>query len=289
MINLSEAVADSYRSGHRPKANPGNPVTSRRRRLFSTIKERTGGDPQAELDYAMRIIGKERPRVEAYVISKNEVPATELPQLIMQAYKLRSAEIDNVAQMLGVSEGEAGIFLENDESDSTEANSPEQDNFIGELFAPVGIAAKHISESDSFVDAGLVQGVVNTVGGIVDKASLKRAAENKPAGLAGILSGGKAEYEILRAYLQKTENKDEKQKVLMGIITSPSQLRGYGGAAGTTGGLNGVAIGANNVIDAIAAKKKKEFLQKNLPIIIIGVVILIVVTILIVKSANKSK
>lgn len=290
MINLSEKIADSFRKNRPLRANPGNPVTSRRRKLYSVIKDRTGGDPVAEMDYAMSILNKERAKIENYVISKNEVPMDKIQDLIMQAYQLRINEIDSTANMLGVSDGEAGIFLEDDEAETELANNPEADNFVGELFAPIGLAAKHLqseSDSDNFIDPSLIQGVLNTAGGLFDKASLKRAASNKPAGIAGTISGGKKQYELLRKYLQDPANKDEKDMVLNGSIKEVTQLRGYGGAAGVSGNAGGVKIMADDVIKQIAAQKKREAINKALPFVIIGLIVIIVVTVLIVKNANR--
>lgn len=294
MLNLSEKIADSYRKGENPKSNPGNPVTSRRRKLFTTIKERTGGDPDAELNYSMKIIQRERPKIEDYIISKNEVPLDRIEDLIMQAYQLRCSEIDNTAKTLGVSEGEAGIFLEDDEAETETANNPEADNFIGELFAPIGIAAKHLNGSDNFVDAGLVSGIINTVGTKVDKGTLKRAAENKPSGVLGFLSGGKKQYELLRAYLQNPANTAEKDGVLRGTITDISQLKGYGGGdlpvksgANIAGG--GLNVAGVDVLKAIEDQKKKDAIKKALPFIIIGIVVIILVTVLIVKKNASNK
>jgi hypothetical protein len=294
MINLSERVADSYRQGKTPKANPGNKVTSKRRKLYSIIKDRTGGDPQAEMDYAVKIIQKERPKIENYVLSKNEVPADDIQDLIMQAYQLRCDEIDSHSKMLSVSEGEAGIFLEEDEAESETANNPAADSFIGELFAPIGIAAKHIQgdDSDSFVDSGLVSGIINTIGSKVDKGTLRRAAENKKAGVLGFLSGGKNQYELLRTYLQDPANAAEKQAVLKGTITDITQLKGYGGAAGQAGGNRNMGAGLNvagvDVLKAIEDQKKKDAIKKALPFVIIGLIVIILVTILIVKKNAKS-
>jgi hypothetical protein len=300
MLNLSEKIADSYRKGIPAKANPGNPVTSRRRKLFSTIKERTGGDPEAELDYSLRIIQKERPKIESYILSKNEVPQDNIADLVTQAYQLRCKEINDTQATLGVSEAEAGIFLEDDEAETAQANSPEQDNFIGELFAPIGIAAKHIhvkkhvqrgNGADQFVDASLVTGLLNTAGGILDKGALKRAAQNKPSGIVGLLTGGKKEYELLRTYLNDPKNADEKDQVLKGVITDVHELRGYAGSSSTGGGLAnvgyGVKVAGTDVLKAIEDAKKKEAIKKALPLIIIGVIALIVVTVLIVKHANR--
>lgn len=298
MHNLSEKVADSYRQGKKVKSNPSNPVTSRRRKLYSVIKERTGGNAQAELDYAISIINQERPKIENYILSKNEVPMDKIEDLIMQAYQLRSQEIDHTASLLGVSDGEAAIFLEDDEASSETANDNEVDNFIGELFAPIGLAAKHLhgnsgglSTPNNFVDAGLIGGLINTVGSKVNNADLRRAAQDKPAGILGFLgAGGTAGYNALRNYFKVPANADEKARVIAGQITDVSQLRGYGGAVAATSGTNilpgGINVAGVDVIKAIETQKKQEAIKKALPFIIIGLVVIIVVTILIVRNAK---
>jgi hypothetical protein len=287
MINLSEKIADSYRKGHEAKANPANPVTSRRRKLYSVIKDRTGGDPSAELEYAMKIIAKERPKIEDYVISKNEVPMDKLSDLVMQAYTLRCREIDHTAKTLGVSEGEGNIFLEDDEAEEKLANDANAENFVGELFAPIGIAATHLNGSPDNLDSSLVTGILNTVGGMFDKGALRRAAQNKPAGITGTLAGGSKQYNLLRSYLQNPANADERDLILKGAITDTSQLRGYNQDAGNLGSTGGIKVLGKDVINEIAKQKKKEELKKAMPFIIMGVVILILIIFLIVKSVKR--
>lgn len=285
MNNVSEKVADSYRTNSKPVANPNNKVTRNRRKLFATIKERTGNDPNAELDYSLAIINRERPKIESYVINKNEVPADKLEDLVKQAYALRCVEIDSTANTLGVSENEANIFLEDDEADTEESNNYEAENFIGELFAPIELAVKHLnSGADNFIDPSIITGITNVAGQKIDSAQLRRAAQNKPSGIIGMLSGGKGEYELLKSYLQKEENKDEKQKVLSGIITNVSQLRGYG----NIGGGKGVNIAASDVINEIAKQKRKEEINKILPYVLIGVVAIILITVYISKNAKSN-
>lgn len=290
MMNVSEKVADSYRTGNKPNANPANKVTRRRRKLFDTIKERTGGDPNAELDYSLKIIQRERPKIENYIMSKNEVPMDSLEDIVNQAYQLRCKEIDDTARTLGVSEGEANIFIEDDESETEQANNYEAENFIGELFAPIEIAASHLNKPEGFVDPNLISGLIGTAGAKIDSAAMKRAALDKKSGILGFLSGGKGEYEQLRKYLQDPKNKDEKDAVLAGVIKDPSQLRGFGGLQNQNTLLGGkVGVFANDVIDEIARQKKREMIRKNLPFIILGIVAIILITYLIVKNAgNKS-
>ncbi len=162
------------------------------------------------------------------------------------------------------------------------------------MFAPIGIAAKHLSYqgdgSDNYLDGGLVTGLINTIGGKLDAGQLKRAAENKPSGIVGALTGGKKEYERLRAYLQNPANAEEKARVLNGQITNVNQLQGYGGGNTGNTGLNlpNLNIAGTDVVAEMIRIKKREEIKKMLPFIIIGVVLIIFVTFLIAKNA-KSK
>lgn len=286
MLNLSEKIADSYRNKLPAKANPANKITNRRRKLFEHIKERTAGNADTELQYSMEFIKKNRPKIDAYIMSRNEVPLDSNEDVALQAYQLRCNEIEEAASILGVSEGEAGIFIEDDEAETAEANNYEGESSLGELFAPIGIAAKHLStpSADSFLDAGLVTGIANTIGEKIDVGALKRAAQNKPAGIVGFLSGGSKEYDAIRAYLQRPENIAEKNAVIAGTITSAMQLKGFGGLPANT---TGVKVLAKDVIDEITRQKKREAINKALPFIILGIAAIILITVLIVKRAKN--
>jgi hypothetical protein len=294
MKDVASKVANAYRTNTNPKANPNNRITVRRRRMYDKINKDSGGDENAKFQTCMNILKRNRGRLQSYIISRNETPMDSLEDLTLQAYALRCNEIESTARMMGVTEGEAGIFLEEDESDMETANNPDAKNRVGELFAPIGIAAKHIStKGDNFVDAGLVSGIINTVGSKVDKGTLKRAAENKPSGLLGFLSGGKKQYELLRSYLQDPKNVDEKNAVLKGIITEVTQLKGYGGQIPASGGTQilpgGVNIAGIDVLKAIEDQKKKEAIKKMLPMILIGLAVIILIVVLITKNANRNK
>lgn len=288
MINVSEKVADSFRNNKRAQANPTNTVTAKRRGLYSKIMDATGSDPEQSYKYSMDILKRQKPKLSAYVMSKNEMPVDDLDGLVMQAYKIRCNEIDSTKNILGVTDQEANIFLEDDEADMIEANSPEADNFAGELFAPIGIAAAYMEgkrNPDNFVDPYVLSGAINTIGSKIDSAALKRAAQDKPAGVLGFLSGGSKEYDAIRKYLQNPANIAEKNAVIAGTITSAQQLKGFGGSIVPSGGVN---VMAKDVIDEIARQKKREAINKALPFIIIGVIVLILVTVLIVKNAKRN-
>lgn len=286
MLNLSEKIADSYRNKKASKANPANRITNKRRKLFEHIKERAGGNPESELLYSMQMIKKNRPKIDAYILSRNETPLDSAEDAALQAYQLRCNEIEEAASILGVSEGEAGIFIEDDEAETAAANNYEGESSLGELFAPIGIAAKHLAnpDADNFLDAGLVTGIANTIGEKIDIGALKRAAQNKPSGIIGFLSGGNKEYDAVRAYLQRPENIAEKNAVIAGTITSASQLKGFGGLPANS---TGVKVLAKDVIDEITRQKKREAINKALPFIIIGIAAIILITVLIVKRAKN--
>lgn len=289
MQNIAEKVADSYRQNRKPVANPGNRVTANRRKLYQQIKERTGGNSNAELDFALSIVRKRKPEIEQYILSHNEVPMDTIEQLAVQAYNIRCKEIDETMNTLQVSEPEAVIFLEEDEAETKDAFNDEEGNYVGELFAPIGIIAKQNAGADEFIDSGLVSGLINTIGGKLDAAQLKRAAQDKRPGIVGALTGGKAEYEALRKYLQDPANVQIKQAVLNGTIKDVSQLPGF--ATGDNRGFGSPGVGLNiagrDVIDEIARIKRREMINKALPFIIIGLVLIVFVTIYITKHANR--
>ncbi len=291
MQTLSEKVANSYRDGSTVKPEANNKTTRKRRALYKKIMNQSHGNIGDQIAMSLNIIKQNRPLVESYVLSQNEVPLDNIEDLVKQAYELRSKEIDDTAQLLQVSEGEANIFLEADSSFQSGVNNFQGGADLGELFAPIGIAAKHLSftgedsEPDSFIDANLVSGVIGTIGGKLDSAQLKRAAENKPSGIVGALTGGKKEYETLRSYLQNPKNADEKAAVIKGVINSVYQLRGYStGGITLNQGVGGVNIAGVDVIEEIARQKRREAIRKAIPFLIIGVVVIVLVTFLIVRK-----
>ena len=290
MQNISEKVADSIRRNAKPNANPANKVTASRRKLFQNIKERTGGNVKAEMDFAISILERERPKIEKYVLSMNEVPMDNIGELATQAYNLRCREIDTVMKTINVSEPEALIFIENDESETENSFNDETNDFIGHLFAPVGIVAKNMhNENDNFIDPSIIGGIVNTVGGKLGAAQLKRAAENKNSGIVGFLTGGKNEYEIIRKYLQDPANVAEKNAVLAGTIKDVSQLKGFAQLAPSINQGLGVNVAGSDVVSEIARIKRRETFNKYLPFVIIGLIVLIFATIYITKHASKNK
>ncbi len=286
---IGEIMAESFRGGNIPTPNKNNQQTANRRKLYAQIKEQGGNDPDAELDYALSIVRENLPTIQQYVMSRGEVPADSVEDLTLQAYNLRQTEAQNLAQTLDVNVNDALIFLEDDEASNIDANIGTTDNFLGMYSAPVEIAASHLlnripkDQVDNFVDPALVAGLLNTAGEKINSSKLRRAAENKPAGVVGLLSaGGTKAYNALRTYLQDAKNKDEKAAVLNGTITDVSQLRlnntdqvpevpGQGGLFGQ------IKLTAKQLADEVAKQKKKEYIQKYLPIAIIGLVLLIVI------------
>jgi len=277
-------MAEGFRTGETPTPNKNNRQTTNRRKLYRQIKEQAGGDPSGELDYSLQIIRENLPTIQQYVMSRGEVPAEGIEDLTLQAYNLRSNEARGIADTLGVGINDALIFLEDDEATNIEANIGQPENFLGMYAAPIEIAAQRLNnptdkdQVDNFVDPALVAGLINTAGEKINSSKLMRAAQNKPAGVVGLLSaGGTKAYDALRKYLQDPKNADEKKAILAGTITDVSQLR-FGGATDqipNTGG--GLKMLASDLADEVAKQKKKEMIRKYLPFIIVGLVLLIVV------------
>ena len=318
MSKISEVIAESYRGGRQVKPNVTNKLSVARKKMYEKIKNATGEDPDTELDYSLQLIKENTPQIQRYVMSQNELPADNSKGLAVQAYKLRCNQISAVAQALGVADNEAQVFLEQDEAESMDLESSDSDNYLGQLFAPIGIAATRIEQrkykargrgdnytevADSYdtqpenLSGDLVSGITQTIGNKVNTSTLIRAAQNKPAGLLGFLStGGTAHYNALRDYFQK--NPTIAKQVISGAIRDESQLPGWGiNQLGTTPtdstnildrlAGTGSNIGAPDILDAIRKSETKRQINKMLPFIIAGVVILIVATILITKSASK--
>lgn len=297
MSHISAALEEMYRTQRTIKPPRTNAITKARIKQYEGIKEATGEDPTSELDYSRQIIKDNIPIVERYVLSQNETPARKTDDLIKQAYQLRCRQIDNVAKAMDVPTDDAEVWLEMDESDDMNLDVSGADSFLGSLFAPIGVAATRLqqkakkglaydpaySEPDNLDLGSVLGGVTQVVGGALSGSELKRAAQNKPAGVVGALStGGSAHYNDLRAYFQK--NPAVAQQVLSGAITSESQLPNWGGSLYGTGAN---VLNSNDITGSIADYQRKQQIKKMLPVIIIGVVALIIVTILITKGASK--
>ena len=288
MSILSEAMAESFRSGFVNPPNANNKVTTGRRKLYEHILGQAGGDPNGELDYSMKLIKDGEPDIQKYVLSKGETPAPDAEDLALQAYNLRCQEIDNIANTIGVPDTDAQIFLEQDEDEAKGANSSAVDSNIGALFAPIGLAAKHLhrkgvaGHADNAAGGllgGLLSGVIGAAGAKINSGDLMRAAEGKSAGIFGALgTGGTKFYDALRAYLQNPANADEKQNVLNGTITDVSMLRGYQSLP-----QGGLAVQAQQVTSQL----KANAIQQYLPYIFIGVIVLIVIIVVATKSVDR--
>jgi hypothetical protein len=226
-------------------------------------------------------------------MSRGETPAQGVEELAIQASTLRQKEAESVAGAIDTSVDDALVFLEDDEATNMDANISMGENYLGMLAAPVQIAAHHLvkgvvdkDQVDNFVDPAIIAGIINTAGAKINSADLKRAANNKPAGLLGALGqGGTKAYDALRKYLNDPTNADEKKAVLSGVITDVSQLRMFNtDQVPNTGGGSGLKLLGKDLVDEVAKQKKKEVIQKYLPIIIIGLVALIIIVVLIARK-----
>jgi hypothetical protein len=286
-MSISEAISHSYLSGNKPKVNINNKFTRRRMKLYENIKENTGENPDSELDYSRQIINENVPKVQRYIMSQNEQPSANLDDMIKQAYHLRCNQISAISSSLDIPDKDAQILIEEDENDANEIEANGKDEFLAELFAPIGIAATRLqmkqkrdsAEADNFVSPDLISGLIGTVGTKIGAADLKRAAANKPAGVLGFLgAGGTAHYDSLRAYFQK--NPTIAQEVLSGQITDESQLPNWSNTMPTGANI----LNSNAITQSIADYQKKQALHKALPFIIGGVLVLVIVIILIARK-----
>jgi hypothetical protein len=268
---LSETIAESYRTGNRPKINSANKFTASRRNMYEHIRNLAGGDKNLMKHNSLSVIKDYLPTLQKYVISQNEVPNKDPELLAKQAYQLRCKQIKHYASAAGISEPEAQILLESEEAERDASQQPDADTYLGGLAAPVGVVGSH-SDFDYFdnnpetdnLDPALVMGLLNTATSKINSADLKRAAQNKPAGILGTLgTGGTSQYDSLRSFLQKPENAQIKQQILNGLITDISQIPNFSGNAG------GINVLAQDTISQI----KQQEIKKMLPYIILGLVL----------------
>ena len=293
MNNINELMAEGARTGKNIKVNPANKITSARRKMFSNIQELSGNDPQQMFEKSVKIVNDYIPNVRRYVLSQNEIPNNNTNNLIKQAYQLRCNQINNYSKATGLSNGNAQILLESEESESDNYHAPDKETYLGALSAPIGIVASYLensnnfdgnTETDYFIDPAIVTGLFSTVGSKISASELKRAAMNKPAGLVGLLSsGGTSTYDKLRAFLNNPANIQYKNGILNGQINDISQIPLFstgGYINNNTGGLGGFT---NQTINEI----KKQKIKQAIPYIIIGVAVLILIIVLILKKRGN--
>jgi hypothetical protein len=297
MSHVSEALTEMYRTGKHIKPVMTNKMTRGRVKQYEAIKETTGEDPLSELNYSMQLIKEGVPQIQRYVLSQNETPAPNIEQLTTQAYKLRCRQINDTAKAMDIPQHEAEVWIEMDESEDETLESAAADSHLGSLFAPIGIAATRLeqkrkkglaydpaySEPDT-LDPNLALGIVNTIGQKVTSADLKRAAQNKPAGILGFLgTGGTSHYDALRKYFQ--QNPNVAAQVINGTITDESQLPNW--SSGLPSGAN--AVNSNDLTNAVAQYQTQQQIKKYLPVILIGLVVIVLVIVLITKGASRNK
>jgi hypothetical protein len=286
METLAQSIAENYRTGKPIEVNPNNNITASRRKMYSHLNDYTGGDPESMYKYSMNVLSKYRPNIQRYVLSQGEVPNKDFNKMVQQAYDLRCKQIEHYSKASGLPQNEAQILLENEESDKEEIQNPDSNTFLGALAAPIGVAAHYIKHSaDNFVgenpdnlDPALIMGLINTATAKINSSDLKRAAQNKPAGILGTLgTGGTSQYDSLRSFLQKPENAQIKQQILNGLITDVSQIPGFSPAQG------GVNVLAQDAINQV----KQQEIKKMIPYIIIGLIILTLVIVLLVRHHDR--
>jgi hypothetical protein len=311
-MSISEHIANSYASGKKPKVNINNKFTRKRMKLYENIKENTGENPDSELDFSRQIIGENLPKVQRYIMSQNETPSDNLDNLIKQAYSLRCNQINAISSSLDISDRDAQILIEEDEHEANEIEANGKDEFLAELFAPIGIAATRLQmkhkkdqaeaenldgEADNLSgDLGnILGGVLGIAGTKISAGDFKRAAQNKPAGVLGALgAGGTSHYNALRSWFSQYPK--IAALVVSGQIPDEASLYYYvqqqnvisqGGAKISmppVSAIGSTPINSNDIVGGIADYQKKQALKKALPLIIIGAVALIIVIVLIARK-----
>lgn len=277
MTTYSELLQEQSRGKNiKPKHN--NRVTSKRKNLGRKIIQRANGDPQAEYNDSMSILGDNVNRLQEYIIQHSEEPAPDLNDMVKQVMYLRRTEAKEASEVLDFNGEDAKVFLEQQESEFYDDNGYEMDGFLGDLGAPLEIANAHIESgaaADGFAATGIIGSIVGIVGTKLNSSELKRAAQGKGANfLTGLSTGGKAHFNSLVAYFRA--HPDIKAKVLNGEITDEGQLPGW---TVPTQSDAGVRQGVND----LARPYVDDQVKRYIPMIIIGVVLLIIIVIFIAR------
>lgn len=196
---------------------------------------------------ALRIMKQRRPEIAAYVAKNGQMPKDSLPELALQAAMVHESKV--AAKM---NEGipsydiaENAVFAEEQQEYDSAAFDDSYQDFAPALLAVVGTVAK----------AG------------INAVNAKREEKGKKPILSGKF------WQFLKS---KTENVDvstDGDKLVIGIDGKPRKATDSELAAGLAGSM-----------EEIERQKKKEFLKRNLPFIIAGVVLLIVVVYFIAKK-----
>lgn len=269
MKTYSEML-DQQQQGESIKPNPNNKITKKRLALGRSIMSIANGKSESAYNAAMDLLGNHIERLQEFVLSHSEEPAPELNKLVVQCYQLRQTDINDASDVLSFDNKEAKIFLDQQESDFYDEMGYVRDEFLGELVAAIDIAYAHIkSNPDGFIDAGLLQGVINTIGTKVNASTLKRAAQGKKPGILGLLStGGKKHYAALVAYFNDPKNKDTRAKVVSGQIIDESELPNWNAPPVTS---------TTNPINQIGNDIAHDQIKKYLPYIIGGILLIVVI------------
>lgn len=244
---MSQYIMDSF-AGEAMRPDPSNPVTLKRKMWHKQI----GGN----IEKAMSLVRKNIPRIDKYIISKGEAPLPTPIEKSIQAYVLKSKEIDEVSKSLGIPESEAQIFLDEAESKGFELNHPDADNFLGEILSAIApIAQKGI-----------------------DSIAAKRAAKGKPAGVFGTLaSGGTQSYNTVRGLTPEQISKQATDA--SNAENDPTNKKGNF--------LDNLKIFGKEIVDKVGDAERKKQTQKMIPIFIVGAALLFIVIFLAVKSGKK--
>lgn len=268
-------LLDMQTRGENVSPNPANDVTIGRKAKGQRIMKKSEGNDSAAFQIAMNDISDNVPRLQEFILQHSEEPSPNLGDMVKQVYELRQRDAAEANDVLGFQGKEEPIlFLEQQEADFINENGYPLESFLGDLYAPIDIAYSYMmknSKPDNFVDPALLTGIINTVGSKVGSADLKRAAQDKPAGILGFLgAGGTAHYNSLRSYFKDPKNAATRQAVINGQITSEAQLPGW------TSPITNMSGSFQPVVNNLAGSAFKSFLPYIiLFLVLIGIIVFI--------------
>lgn len=269
--------------------NPNNGVTAERKRQYDAIMSKAGGNLDVAYAIATDILERNVTRLQEYIISHSEEPAYDLNDMVIQVMQLRSREVQDAVEMFDFDEPTALNFVEQQESDFYADNGYMRDEFLGSLLGALQVAYQYIQSKNGYDGGGILGAVAGLVGNKVNKATLKRAAQGKKAGILGTIStGGKSHYDALVQYFKS--NPDTAKQVIAGTITDESQLPNWlpadTGAVPNTGFNIAQATGLNKTAEELSKTATQAAIKKALPYII-GFAVLLIVIVIYASRKNK--
>lgn len=215
---------------------------NRKKQYYDSFDEIQSYASQSKLPadiIALRVVKKNMPRIKKYVSEAGQIPSENIPELALQATLIHESKVASKMKN-GIPSYEAA---------ENEVFRDEQQKFDSSAF------------DDSYQDFNpAILGAVATVAKAGVTAINKKREEK---GKKPILSG--KFWNFLKSKTENIEVSTEGDRLVIGVDGKPRKATD-----------SEIAAGLNASIEEIEKQKKKEWMKKNLPIIIVFAVIIIV-------------